>query len=228
MLQALHYRVTPHTEENAEYTYLMQANMPETLDPSSCLESLRWWRENYSDALMIHNTRGYLKTHEVDRILQEQQGRQSAKTAPTTQTPQSGLLLHSAQWNPRRLLSCQVPSCSFHDLSRQSRRGPMDATNHNIADNDEQDPRHHNSGVKRPALRRSRETRDEEQHGSANRAPQRKLSIDGQFHQLKKTAQDQADDSYQHQHRKACVRSPAHINDRRHRQLTYIRRCRSR
>ncbi|VDP40207.1 unnamed protein product [Heligmosomoides polygyrus] len=30
--------------------------MPETLDPSSYIETLRWWRENYSDALMFHNT----------------------------------------------------------------------------------------------------------------------------------------------------------------------------
>ncbi|VDO94359.1 unnamed protein product [Heligmosomoides polygyrus] len=84
MLQALHYRVTPHIEEDPDYTYLMQANTPETLDPGSYLEKLRWWRENYSDALMIHNTRGYLRTHEVNRMLQEQQGQQSATTAHTT------------------------------------------------------------------------------------------------------------------------------------------------
>ncbi|VDO80967.1 unnamed protein product [Heligmosomoides polygyrus] len=89
MLQVLHHRVTPHDEEDAEYTHLMQANMPETLDPSSYIETLRWWRENYSDALMIHNTRGYLRTHEVDRMLQEQQGQQSTMTAHTTQPPQS-------------------------------------------------------------------------------------------------------------------------------------------
>ncbi|VDO95745.1 unnamed protein product [Heligmosomoides polygyrus] len=85
----LHHRVTPHDEEDAEYTYLMQANMPETLDPSSYIETLRWWRENYSDALMIHNTRGYLRTHEVDRMLQEQEGQQSTTTAYTTHTLQS-------------------------------------------------------------------------------------------------------------------------------------------
>ncbi|VDP49947.1 unnamed protein product [Heligmosomoides polygyrus] len=50
----LHHRVTPHDEEDAEYTHLMQTNMPETLDPSSYIETLRWWRENYSYALMIH------------------------------------------------------------------------------------------------------------------------------------------------------------------------------
>ncbi|VDO23806.1 unnamed protein product [Heligmosomoides polygyrus] len=86
MLQALHYRVTPHSEEDTDYTYLLQANTPETLDPGSYLETLRWWRENYSNALMIHNTRGYLRTHEVDRMLQEQQGQQSVTTAHTTQS----------------------------------------------------------------------------------------------------------------------------------------------
>ncbi|VDP35799.1 unnamed protein product [Heligmosomoides polygyrus] len=88
MLQVLHHRVTPHDEEDAEYTHLMQANMPETLDPSSYIETLRWWRENYSGALMIHNTRGYLRRHEVDRMLHEQQGQQSTMTAHTTQPPQ--------------------------------------------------------------------------------------------------------------------------------------------
>ncbi|VDP57479.1 unnamed protein product [Heligmosomoides polygyrus] len=35
MLQAFHYRVTPHSEEDTDYTYLMRANTPETLDSCS-------------------------------------------------------------------------------------------------------------------------------------------------------------------------------------------------
>ncbi|VDP13469.1 unnamed protein product [Heligmosomoides polygyrus] len=95
----LHHRVTLHDEEDVEYTHLMQANMPETLDPSSYIEILQWWRENYSDALMIHNTRGYLRTHEVDRMLQEQQGQQYTMTAHTTQPPQ-----------PIRQITTQAPA----------------------------------------------------------------------------------------------------------------------
>ncbi|VDP21197.1 unnamed protein product [Heligmosomoides polygyrus] len=199
MLQALHYRATPHSKEDTYYTYLMQANMPETLDPSSYLETLRWWRENYSDALMIHNMRGYLRTHEVDRMLQEQQRQQPTMTAHTAQPPQPIRQIQApTHMGPSTsasgssapfgsagsITSAQLPVVipQFVQPSGRLRLGPMDANKHenNIADSDGQDLRRRTTGVKKPAqLRSLMRTRNKEHPGSANSTPRRGLKIDG-------------------------------------------------
>ncbi|KAK6017687.1 zinc knuckle [Ostertagia ostertagi] len=57
-------------------------------EPESYIQTLRWWRDNYSDALMIRATDQYLQTSTVDRRLQEQardQGRPVVQR--TTQRP---------------------------------------------------------------------------------------------------------------------------------------------
>ncbi|VDO99897.1 unnamed protein product [Heligmosomoides polygyrus] len=99
--------------------------------------------ENYYEALMIHNTRGYLRAHKADRMRQEQQGQQSPQPL-TPSKPFKSSAPFAADQHPRRLLSCQLSSRSLYDPSRRLRLGPMDARKHvkNIADTNEQDPRH--------------------------------------------------------------------------------------
>lgn len=53
--QMLH-RITSSSEADAQYVYESQSNMPEPFNPNTYIESLRWWRDNYTNAFMLTAT----------------------------------------------------------------------------------------------------------------------------------------------------------------------------
>lgn len=81
-LHVLHYQISAVTDADRQYAHQMMTTMPEPIstDPSSYTDTLQWWRSNYSDALLINITDGYLATSQVDEQLQtEQQEHNSAQ-----------------------------------------------------------------------------------------------------------------------------------------------------
>ncbi|KAK6017058.1 zinc knuckle [Ostertagia ostertagi] len=79
------------TSEDEEYRLNSAVSMPPPWpeEPESYIQSLRWWRDNYSHALMIRTTEEYLQISRIDRILQEQA--QGLQQRPAPQVPQRPL-----------------------------------------------------------------------------------------------------------------------------------------
>lgn len=50
------HRITSSSEADAQYVYESQSNMPEPFNPNTYSESLRWWRDNYTNAFMLTAT----------------------------------------------------------------------------------------------------------------------------------------------------------------------------
>ncbi|KAK6009389.1 zinc knuckle [Ostertagia ostertagi] len=74
MVHFLNKRKVRVTKEDEEYRLSSQMHMPPPWpeEPESYIQTLRWWRDNYSDALMIRATDEYLQISSMDRRLQEQ------------------------------------------------------------------------------------------------------------------------------------------------------------
>ncbi|KAK6030397.1 hypothetical protein OSTOST_03481 [Ostertagia ostertagi] len=91
--QMVHYfnrRKTLVTQEDEVYRFSSKTDMPAKWsdDPTSYIQTLQWWRENYSEALMIKTTDEYLQESALDRRIQEQtRGPGSRRTSSTTQRP---------------------------------------------------------------------------------------------------------------------------------------------
>ncbi|VDP39481.1 unnamed protein product [Heligmosomoides polygyrus] len=67
-LHVLHYRMTASDEEDKKYVEQTHANVPETMVDYT--DTLRWWRDTYSQALAIDKTEDYLRRNTAEETLQ--------------------------------------------------------------------------------------------------------------------------------------------------------------
>ncbi|VDP43371.1 unnamed protein product, partial [Heligmosomoides polygyrus] len=146
LLLVLHAGVGVITNEDQQYAVNSSLPIPEPIlaDRHRIEETIQWWRENYTNALMITVADDYLRTHSVDQFLQEerqarerqeaapQQAERSTthvqqstagteppaeKTAPAPQQPSTS----AAKPQPPGSAASQQPSTSAADPHRQIR-----------------------------------------------------------------------------------------------------------
>ncbi|KAK6057218.1 hypothetical protein COOONC_05265 [Cooperia oncophora] len=74
MVHFMNKRKVLVTTEDEQYRLDSAVSLPPTWsdDPTSYLQTLRWWRDNFSSALMTKTTEEYLRVSAVNRHLQEE------------------------------------------------------------------------------------------------------------------------------------------------------------
>ncbi|KAK6058810.1 zinc knuckle [Cooperia oncophora] len=104
MVHIMNRKTVRVTAEDEQYRFQSAFyNPPPWSDePSSYIQTLRWWRENYSDALLIRRTDDYLEVSRFDRVQQEH-ARGYPPTAPEQPSQRPATTITIPKLFPRQL-----------------------------------------------------------------------------------------------------------------------------